>query len=199
MRFLIEGIYSGFRTCFNRKAVLTSSSSNMHSATLHPKVITEYLQKEISLGCMLGPFALIFAVPRLQINHFGVIPKGHNTRKWRLITDLSFSPGRSVNEGIDPDFCSLTYTTVDQVAETVSSLGRAALMVKVVRSSVGAKDLQCHSRCLSLAPPAARDHSHSALSGRFCHHYPTRVPRRPGAPGYPPACRKHPWYPDCQP
>ena len=51
--------------------------------------------------------------------------------KWRLITDQSFPPGQSVNDGIDPALCSLAYTTVDQVAEVVARLGTAALLAKV--------------------------------------------------------------------
>ncbi len=31
----------------------------------------------------------------------GVIPKGHNTGKWRLIMDLSYPPEQSVNDSID--------------------------------------------------------------------------------------------------
>ena len=64
------------------------------------------------------------------MNRFGVIPEGHNTGKWRLITDLSFPPGRSVNDGVDPDLCSLTYTTVDHVAEIAVSLGKGTLLAK---------------------------------------------------------------------
>ena len=108
-----------------------SAVANMHSANLHPEVITGYLHREISLGRMLGPFPPTFAAPELQLNRFGVIPKGHNSGKWRLIPDLSFPPGKSVNDGVDPTLCSLTYTTVDQVAEIIANLGGAALMAKV--------------------------------------------------------------------
>ena len=55
-------------------------------------------------------------------------PKGHNTGKWRLITDLSFPPGESVNDGIDATLCSLSYTTVDQV---VANYGSGALLAKI--------------------------------------------------------------------
>ena len=57
---------------------------------------------------MLGPFLPSDGLPPLHINRFGVIPKGHNTGKWRLITDFSFPPRASVNEGIDPELCSLS-------------------------------------------------------------------------------------------
>ena len=60
-----------------------------------------------------------------------MIPKGHNTGKWHLITDLSYPPGESVNDGIDPDLCSLTYTTVERVAEVAARLGRGSLLAKI--------------------------------------------------------------------
>ena len=128
--YIIDGLSHGFRIGFNRSCSLRSASANMASAQLHPEVISEYLQKELSLGRMLGPFPLSFSTPELHINRFGVIPKGHSG-KWRLITDLSFPPGGSVNDGVDPELCSLTYTTVDHVAETAVSLGAGALMAKV--------------------------------------------------------------------
>ena len=80
---------------------------------------------------MLGPFSDTESLPPLHVNRFGVIPKGHNSGKWRLITDLSFPPGSSVNEGIDAAFCSLSYTTVDDVAALVATLGRGSLLAKV--------------------------------------------------------------------
>ena len=78
---------------------------------------------------MLGPFDSTSDLPPLQINRFGVIPKG-NTGKWRLITDLSFPHGNSVNDGIDPEFCSLHYTTVDEIAEIITKVGPGALLAK---------------------------------------------------------------------
>ena len=105
----------------------------MLSARQHPEIISDYLAKEQSLGRMLGPFTeeMLPNLPSLHINRFGVIPKGHNTGKWRLITDLSYPHGQSVNDGIDPSLCSLMYATVDEVAEIVVKLGRDALLSKV--------------------------------------------------------------------
>jgi hypothetical protein len=78
---------------------------------------TPWLDKERSVGRLLGPFAPndLGILPALHVNRFGVIPKGHNTGKWRLITDLSHPPGDSVNSGIDPELCSLSYISVDQI------------------------------------------------------------------------------------
>ena len=89
--------------------------------------------KECHLNRMLGPFspAEIGVMPPLHINRFGVIPKGHNTGKWRLITDLSHPPSQSVNDGVDPALCSLTYSSVDQVAAVVAHFPPGALLAKI--------------------------------------------------------------------
>ena len=101
--------------------------SAMPSALEHPAVIERYLGKECSVGRILGPIPAGDAAD-LHINRFGVIPKGRASGKWRLITDLSFPDGGSVNDGIDPEHCSFTYTSVDRVA--AYHLGLGALMAK---------------------------------------------------------------------
>ena len=105
----------------------------MLSARQHPDVVQEYLAKEGALNRMLGPFspAVVNRMPPLHINQFGVIPKGHNTGKWRLITDLSYPPGYSVNDGIDAELCSLTYSSVEQVAMVAAGYLQGALLAKV--------------------------------------------------------------------
>ena len=86
-----------------------------------------YLDKEIAAGHLLGP------VPRhsVQVSRMGVIPKGHTPGRWRVITDLSYPPGYSVNDGIDPSFCSLSYVSVDTIAGLVAALGEGSLLAKV--------------------------------------------------------------------
>ena len=99
----------------------------MPSAEAHTAVVEEYLQKKTSAGRLIGPMPAV----GLHISRFGVIPKGSTPRKWRLITDLSSSPGHSVNNRIDPERCSMSYITVDGVARTLASWGPGALMEKV--------------------------------------------------------------------
>ena len=108
---------------------LRSACENLQCAALHPQVISDYLHKECRLGRMLGPYDDIKHLPPLQISRFGVIPKGHGTKEWRLITDLS-AP-HSVNDGIDPEFTSLQYLRVDEVAARVTRVGVGALLAKV--------------------------------------------------------------------
>ena len=65
------------------------------------------------------------------------------------ITDLSFPPARSVNDGIDPELCSLSYTTVDRAAEIAARLGRGALLAKVdIESAFRLIQVHLHDRPL---------------------------------------------------
>ena len=130
VRYLLRGLREGFRIGFSRSTPLRSATRNMQSVALHPDVISAYISNERTRGRFLGPFPP-HLLPHCHISRFGVIPKGHNTGKWRLITDLSFPPGASVNEGIDPTICSLTYTSVDQVAAVAASYPPGALLAKV--------------------------------------------------------------------
>ncbi|KAL5515663.1 hypothetical protein EMCRGX_G000863 [Ephydatia muelleri] len=99
---------------FSRTKPLRSTANNLFSATLHPEPVAEYLANELKLNRMLGPFNDdIEEFQSVHVNRFGVIPKEHGTGKWRLITDLSYPPGSSVNDGIDPSLCSLRYTSVE--------------------------------------------------------------------------------------
>ena len=128
--YILRGIEKGFRIGANPEAILRPASRNMESAKQHPDVINEYLQKETHQSNIVGPFPL-HKSPQVHINRFGVIPKKHQPGKWRLITDLSFPEGASVNDAIDPRVCSLKYVTVNQVAKKAGQLGKGSLIAKI--------------------------------------------------------------------
>ena len=129
--YICTGLQFGFRIGFVRPTPLKDASSNMLSAMQHPEPISEYLKKELELGRMQGPFVDRSGFKSIHISRFGVISKGHNTGKWRLITDHSYPPGYSVNDGIDPNICSLRYTIVEDVASACALLGPNATIAKV--------------------------------------------------------------------
>ena len=68
--------------------------------------------------------------PQVHVSRFGVIPKG-NSRKWRLILDLSSPEGQSVNDGINLEWCSLSYVSVDDAVSVIRHLGQNTLLAKV--------------------------------------------------------------------
>ena len=71
----------------------------MASALLNSQVIDNYLQLEVQMGRVAGPFSRP-PLPDLHVSRFGVIPKCHQPVKWCLILDLSSPAGHSVNEGL---------------------------------------------------------------------------------------------------
>ena len=130
--FILYGIEHGFRIGFdyaNHK--LTAKGNNMSSTLEHPEIVHDYLATEIALG-------RIGVVPRgspaakaCHVSPFGVIQKRPKPGKWRLIIDLSTSSGRSINNGIEKELCSLSYVSVDHVVNCVLRFGPGALLAKV--------------------------------------------------------------------
>ena len=70
-----------------------SAKGNMLSASKNPSVVEEYLAKKLAHD------RVVQGDPRkmeIHINRFRVIPKGHQTAKWRLIVDISHTEGHIV-------------------------------------------------------------------------------------------------------
>ena len=122
-RYILRGIQQGFHVGFNCQTVACRSAKrNMISAEQNPEVVNRYLRTEREAGRVISLFSQRIA--GLQVSRFGVILKPHQPRKWRLIVDLSHPKGESVNDGIDPELCSLVYTSVDEAVNRVLRLGR---------------------------------------------------------------------------
>jgi hypothetical protein len=68
------------------------------------------------------------AIPEIQINRIGIIPKKSSPGKWRLITDLLFPTENSVNDGINPE---TSYFRIDEVANQVAVYGKNTKLAKV--------------------------------------------------------------------
>ena len=62
-----------------------------------------------------------------------MIPKKNKINAWRLILDLSFPLGRSVNDGIDKNEFPVCYAKVDDAIRLIvkKDAGKDALMAKV--------------------------------------------------------------------
>ena len=89
----------------------------MQSAKENLEVVRGYLEEEMAAGRVVGPLEM-GSVQGVQINPLGVIPKSQ-PGKWRLIVDLSSPQGKSVNDGIKKEWCSLVYTSVDDVVKII--------------------------------------------------------------------------------
>lgn len=129
--YIVSGLANGFHIGYRYQgAARASASSNMMSAIRNPGPVQQYLATELAAGRIAGPFNAK-EVENAQVSRFGVIPKGSKVGEWRLILDLSFPPGRSVNDGIDPQLCSLQYPTVDHAVERILQFPPGALLAKV--------------------------------------------------------------------
>lgn len=129
--YIADGLRQGFRIGFDYKAAQLVSRTRNHP-TCHAKsdIVTEKVQAEIAAGRLLGPVPpeLITSV---HLSPMGLIPKPHQANKFRLIVDLSSPRGKSVNDGISSDHCSLQYASIDNAVTIIQTLGRGTMQVKI--------------------------------------------------------------------
>ena len=91
-------------------------------------VAEETIHKELSLGRVAGPFS---APPfhNLVVSPLGLIPK-KDPCQFRVIHDLSFPKGNSVNVGIPKEFCSVSYADYDYLMSLITSVGQGCFIAK---------------------------------------------------------------------
>ena len=115
---------------------LTNSLAKVnHKGVLEfPDAINHYLATEHSNNTLLGPFFTNPFPDRTASFLLNSVPKRDSDER-RVILDMSFPSGHSVNDGIDKDcylgVCiDLTYPTIDTFVTVVKAVGPGALMYK---------------------------------------------------------------------
>ena len=103
----------------------------MLSAVQHPKEVNDYLKEELAMNRLVQFPKPVADQLGAHCSPIEVIPKKHKPNKWRLIVDLSSPNGASVNDGINKEMCSLSYTSVDAVVEKILDLGKGTLLAKL--------------------------------------------------------------------
>ena len=96
---LIKYLEYGWPINFQRGAVLQSTMENHGSAAQYPCDVEHYICTELAHGALMGPFARPPVRP-LHISPLMTKPK-KNSKYRRVIMDLSWPAGGSVNEGVD--------------------------------------------------------------------------------------------------
>ena len=81
-------------------------------------------------GRLIGPLPRA-AVQHIHVGPTGLVPKGHESRKWRTIVDLSAPLSFSVNDGIQEDLCSLRYAALDDALRLICWLGSGTKLIKM--------------------------------------------------------------------
>ena len=101
------------------------------SAYKYIDVVLRSISQDIQLGRKMGPYP---QPPEFMRNYIasplGAFPKKHSKDKYRIVHDLSWPPGRSVNHGICAEDCRLKYISLDDITQIVRSMGHKALLSK---------------------------------------------------------------------
>ena len=148
-REIIDWLTFGFSIARSDKVPDPQPANCNHlGATRFPRDVDQYIESELSEGHTLGPFNMPPFTHRIGISPLSSRPK-KEINKCRIILDLSYPIGASVNDGISKfDYCGksirLSYPTIDTLAARVFMLGRNCLMWK--------KDLWKCFRQLILCP-----------------------------------------------
>ena len=127
---LLQLLRFGFPLDFNRNLQLHYEGGNHSSAIQYSKDVDAYIQEETSYGAILGPFK------ENPITNAHTSPFMTRNMRRRVIIDLSWPLGASVNAGIDKDtylgsLFALTFPTVDVITSELKRLGRGALLYKI--------------------------------------------------------------------
>ena len=128
---LLKGLEEGVRVGFNPNSSCCPAHTNLLSATSHPEVVRRYLDAELACGNVAGPYSSRQLPPGVMYNRFGVIPKPNKPGKWRLIVDLSYPKGSSVSDGISASDSSMIYSSIEDAARFITTLGKGALLAKI--------------------------------------------------------------------
>lgn len=131
--YLIDGFLYGFDTGLSSLPLLPYVCKNLLSAIKQPDITSQLIASELANGYLIGPFDAI-PYSQYRISPVG-IAEGKYSGKKRLIVDLSAPHENllhpSLNDLIDKDEFSLTYTTIDNAIKVIKTLGRGAWLNKV--------------------------------------------------------------------
>ena len=121
----------GFPLDFNRSCALHNEQDNHTSATQFPKDVDAYIEEERRYGALLGPFKES-PIKNSHTSPFMTRNKPNSDRR-RVIIDLSWPIGASVNAGIDKDtYLSSPFAlTIDDITSQLKRLGRGTLLYKI--------------------------------------------------------------------
>ena len=130
---LIEYLTYGFPLSLRDTRLTITEVTNHYSARQFPDDVQSYLDKEISLGAILGPFN---KVPLEKFHCSPLLTRSKDNDKRRVILDLSFPNGASVNDAVtreafdDVPF-TLKFPTVDDILDKVRSHKGRVLLSKI--------------------------------------------------------------------
>lgn len=131
---ICEFIKFGWPVGYHKNEPPLLVEENHSSATRHMKAVIEFVEKEIALGALVGPFKNPPFQQWTRCSPTMTRPKRESEER-RVIVDLTFPPGSGVNAGIDiTSYYGLNISyTLPNIGDLVSKLqecGQGALVWK---------------------------------------------------------------------
>jgi hypothetical protein len=135
---IIFGVDIGYR---GSRAGHSTKSRTFTGTTDERAAITSDIAAEVGLGHIAGPFT-IPPWPHFRTSPLKTVPKKGSASKYRIIHDLSYPRGGSVNTDVLEWPCYLS--RFDHAVRIVRQLGRGCFMAKV--------DIKAAYRCVPVRP-----------------------------------------------
>ena len=132
-KLLVEFLEFGWPVNFDRASPIRSTLVNHASATAWPADIEHYIQTELEHRALAGPFRGAPVAPT-HLSPLMTRPKRSSIYR-RVIMDLSWPPGESINDGVDTTHyidgpANIHLPTEDFMEQRVLELGKGAMMYK---------------------------------------------------------------------
>ena len=130
-RYLVNGFTSGFSIgCLGLPLQADTNIINMKSAFEFPQVIDMKICKEMALHRILGPFDSPPIDLTFRISPVGVVPK-KLPGEYRMIHNLSYPEGSSVNDYIPFELATVKYATVHDAIDFIQQAPSIIFMAKL--------------------------------------------------------------------
>ena len=133
-KFLIQYLIYGFPlSTIDLNLPHNTKISNHHSAIQFPTAVDHYLHKEMRLGAILGPYDSI-DYENFHCSPVLTRPKDGDSR--RVILNLSFPAGASLNDAVTREFCdsrpfTLRFPTIDTILDSIRDIQGTPMLAKI--------------------------------------------------------------------
>ena len=124
----------GWPISHNGKTGWTNIPVNWPGAFQNASDVRKYFDKELANDAVLGPFQFNPFAYKAHLSPLNTQDKKDSEEK-RIIVDMSFPKGDSINDGIKKDYyldeqICLKYPTVDKHVEIVKKKGKGCMLFK---------------------------------------------------------------------
>ena len=132
---ILEFVKYGFPMGYAGPISDTVAAPNHPSATDYPTHIDEFVEKELSLGALVGPFATPPFRPWCHISPLMSREKG-DTGKRRVITDMTYPQDKSINayivkNGVYGFEYAHSLPTVEALADAIRDMGKGVYLSSI--------------------------------------------------------------------